>query len=184
MNKDVNQLKNYLNSLINESQSKGDQYGDLVDFWVYIFGDSEFYNTGYYSEFSKGGAYDFESHPKMAQQGEQGKSNMGFKTNFHANSKKLFSYKYLEKIMSHKEVDIGNPEIRENILIDNLEPLRYLPNLTHISICNNMVKSLEPIWNHKHLKVVWIENTKIPIAERQKFIKEHPECKLHSQVFL
>ena len=114
MNKDVNQLKNYLNSLINESQSKGDQYGDLVDFWVYIFGDSEFYNTGYYSEFSKGGAYDFESHPKMTQQGEQGKSNMGFKTNFHANSKKLFSYKYLEKIMSHKKVDIGNPEIGEN----------------------------------------------------------------------
>jgi len=95
-----------------------------------------------------------------------------------------FDNQQLENILSINELSIGNPELGEIIRINHIEPLRYLHNLEELSICNNTVTSLLPIWNHSNLKTIWIENTMIPISERSLFKNDHPHCRLEDQVYL
>ena len=56
-------------------------------------------------------------------------------------------------------------------------------NLQSLDICGNMVKTLEPIWHHKYIHTIWMEQTKVPDNEREKFELEHPDCKVYTQIF-
>ena len=108
----------------------------------------------------------------------------------HSHPKKLgdgtypFEKEFLSKIIDLHDLTIGNPELGEVVRINHIEPLKYLTNLSELSICNNTVTSLKPIWGHPNLKRVWIENTLIPLEERRLFKDEHPDCELAEQVYL
>lgn len=102
--------------------------------------------------------------------------------------KKVFDYPFdddiINRILSIQKLYIGNAEIGEIVRISNIEPLRYLSNLEEISICNNSVSSLLPLYGMCKLKRVWIENTMIKVDDRNNFIKCNPNVKLESQVYL
>lgn len=112
----------------------------------------------FYGEFSINNDFDYEQYP--------------------------FTQEILNKIIDLKSLSVGNCELGEIIRIDNINPLRYLVNLEELTICNNNVKTLEPIWNLPNLKRIWIENTEIPILERELFRSSHPDCKLEDVVYL
>ena len=95
-----------------------------------------------------------------------------------------FTDEILEKLISIQRLQIGNAEIGEITRIQNLNPLRYFINLEQLIICNNTIQSLEPILNLPNLKRVWIENTDIPILERESFRSSNPDCELEDIVYL
>ena len=95
-----------------------------------------------------------------------------------------FNEELLMKIIKLKELTVGNAEMGEKIPINHIEPIKYLSNLNELCICDNAVASLKPIWNHPNLKRVWIGNTLIPLAERELFRRDHPNCKLEDYIRL
>jgi|TARA_B100000315_G_C14391122_1_gene502014 Leucine-rich repeat (LRR) protein len=95
-----------------------------------------------------------------------------------------FDNNQLKRMLNVNELTIGEPELGEIVRINHIEPLRHFHNLEELSICNNTVTTLLPIWNLPKLERIWIENTQIPIDERSRFRKDHPLCKLEDQVYL
>ena len=60
-------------------------------------------------------------------------------------SKYPFDKSHLLKIISLRDLDIGNPEMGEEVRINHIEPVKYLYNLKELSICNNTITSLKPV---------------------------------------
>ena len=167
---EVENFSKYLKFLVDSAGKWGSVTGAL-DFWIWIIGDPEFIETGSYSGFETK-----EGHWVAWK---------GVKNQIYPNreEKHPFPLDVLEKITSHTAITLGEFELGETILIDNINPLRFCKNLQSLNICGNMVKTLEPIWHHKYIHTIWMEQTKVPDNEREKFELEHPDCKVYTQVF-
>ena len=62
--------------------------------------------------------------------------------------------------------------------IDNIDILRNNLYLEQLIIARTNVSSLDPIMKHERLKKVEMQETKIEVAEKNRFKKKHPKVRL------